>query len=89
MTKKKESWPITSKSTCKVALPIEDRVVAKGITLSGDVLHGHALPLGFMKVRIEEVLDPQAKVHGTWDQQGADPSGASILDPKRLGGQVT
>ena len=60
MAKKKDSKPILSRS--KVALLIEDRVVAKGITLSGDVLHGHTLPLGFTKVMIEEVLDPQARV---------------------------
>ena len=38
--KKKESKSIPLKS--KVALRIEKRVVAKGITLSGDMLHGHA-----------------------------------------------
>ena len=38
--KKKESKSIPQKS--KVTLWIEERVVAKGITLSGDMLHGHA-----------------------------------------------
>ena len=38
--KKKESKSIPPKS--KVALRIEERVVAKGITLSGDMLRGHA-----------------------------------------------
>ena len=59
--KKNESKSIPPKS--KVALRIEERVVAKGITLSGDILHGHALPLGFTKIMIEEVFDPQAKLH--------------------------
>ena len=39
--KKNESKSIPPKS--KAALWIEERVVAKGITLSGDILHGHAL----------------------------------------------
>ena len=51
--KKNESKSIPPKS--KVALRIEERVVAKGITLSGDILHGHALPLGFTKVLISKL----------------------------------
>ena len=46
----------------KVSLVIKDKVVAKGMTLSGDVLHGHTLSEEFMKVTIEEVFDPQAKL---------------------------
>ena len=60
IVKKNESKSIPPKR--KVALQIEERVVAKGITLSGDMLHGHALPLGFTKVMIEEVFDPQVKL---------------------------
>ena len=58
--KKNESKSITPKS--KVAFRIEERVVAMGITMSGDILHGYALPLGFTKVLIEELFDPQAKL---------------------------
>ena len=60
----------------KVKLHFE-RVVAKGITLSGDILHGHALPLGFTKVMIEEVFDPQAKLqvgHFDDDEQFLQPN---------------
>ena len=38
--KKKESKSIPPKS--KVVLRIEESVVAKGITMSGDMVHGHA-----------------------------------------------
>ena len=58
--KKKERKPVRPKS--KVSLLINKKVVAKGITLSGDILHGHTLPSGFTKVMIEQVFDPQAKL---------------------------
>jgi len=58
--KKKERKHVRPKS--KVSLLINEKVVAKGITLSGDVLHGHTLPSGFTKVMIEQVFDPQAKL---------------------------
>lgn len=44
------------------SLLIKDKVVAKGMTLSGDVLYGHTIPQEFTKVMIEEVFDPQAKL---------------------------
>lgn len=56
----KTSRPMPLKSNA--SLLIKDKVVAKGMTLSGDVLYGHTIPQEFTKVMIEEVFDPQAKL---------------------------
>ena len=49
---------------------LDRRVVAKGITLSGDIPHGHALPLGFTKVTIEVVFDlPELQVGRYFDDE--------------------
>lgn len=45
-----------------VSLLDNDRVVAKALTLAGGVLHGHPIPGGYIKVMVEQVFDPSAKL---------------------------
>lgn len=46
----------------KVQILVGERVIAKGATMAGDVLHGHKVPEGFRKVIVEEVFDLNVKL---------------------------